>query len=155
GHRGGEEPAVHRVLRAGGRPRHRHPLPRRDRAGRTLPPRAGPLAAAPLRHHAGSAGAGEPGGRAHARAGRGAASGCPPDGRHPPRARLLMDADPSLAEFRREVSKPDPDIDLARAALVLARSEYPDLEVEAYLARLSALAEGATPTRRTADPLER
>jgi regulator of sirC expression with transglutaminase-like and TPR domain len=66
-----------------------------------------------------------------------------------------MDADPSLSEFSREVSKPDPDIDLARAALVLARGEYADLDVEAYLGRLSALAEGATPTRRTAEPLER
>jgi len=66
-----------------------------------------------------------------------------------------MDADPALAEFRREVSKPDPDIDLARAALILGRSEYPDLDVEAYVDRLAALADGATPARPTADPLER
>ena len=66
-----------------------------------------------------------------------------------------MDADPSLAEFRQEVSKPEPDIDLARAALLLALGEYPDLDVDAYLGRLSALADGATPTRPTADPLER
>ncbi len=66
-----------------------------------------------------------------------------------------MDTDPSLREFAREVSRPDPGIDLARAALVLARSEYPDLDIGAYLGRLAALAQGAAPARRTADPLER
>jgi len=66
-----------------------------------------------------------------------------------------MGADPSLAEFAREVEKPDSGIDLARAALVLARGEYPALDVDAYLDRLSGLAEGATPARATADPLAR
>jgi regulator of sirC expression with transglutaminase-like and TPR domain len=66
-----------------------------------------------------------------------------------------MDADPSLRELAREVSRPDREIDLARAALIIASSEYPDLDIDRYLARLAALAEGATPARRTADPLER
>ncbi len=66
-----------------------------------------------------------------------------------------MDSDPSLRELAREASAPDADIDLARAALVIARSEYPDLDIDAYLGRLAALAEGAAPVRRTADPLER
>ena len=49
GHRGGEEPAVHRVLRACGRSRDRGALPGHDRARRAVSPRAGPAAAAPLR----------------------------------------------------------------------------------------------------------
>ena len=82
GDRGGEEPAVHRVLRAGGRPRDRRALPRRHRAGRALPPRARAAAAAALRRPrrkrrtAATAAA-----AAHARAGRGAAeegAGRPP-----------------------------------------------------------------------------
>ncbi len=66
-----------------------------------------------------------------------------------------MDADPSLREFAREVSRPDADIDLGRVALAIARSEYPDLDIDEQLARLAALAEGARPARATADPLER
>ena len=66
-----------------------------------------------------------------------------------------MDPDPSLQEFAREVSRPDADIDLARAALVIARSEYPALDVDAYLTRLAALAEKAMSVRQTADPLGR
>jgi regulator of sirC expression with transglutaminase-like and TPR domain len=34
----------------------------------------------------------------------------------------------------------DEDIDLARAALTIARSEYPELEIEAYVARIDELA---------------
>jgi regulator of sirC expression with transglutaminase-like and TPR domain len=66
-----------------------------------------------------------------------------------------MDPDPSLREFASEVSRPDGDVDLARAALVIARSEYPTLDVDAYLARLAGLAERAASVRRTADPLGR
>ena len=66
-----------------------------------------------------------------------------------------MDADPSLREFAREVSRPDADIDLARAALAIAKSEYPDLDIEAQLDRLAALAEAARPARATADALGR
>ncbi len=66
-----------------------------------------------------------------------------------------MDSDPSLRELAREVSQPDRDINLARAALLIARGEYRDLDIDAYVARLNALAAGAAPARRTADPLER
>jgi regulator of sirC expression with transglutaminase-like and TPR domain len=65
-----------------------------------------------------------------------------------------MDGDPSLHEFAREVSRPDPDIDLGRAALIIARSEYPDLDVGAQVSRLAALADGAGPARRVTDALE-
>ena len=66
-----------------------------------------------------------------------------------------MDADASLAEFARAISGADTDIDLGRTALLIARLEYPDLEVETHLGRLSALAAAAKPARVTADPLER
>jgi len=66
-----------------------------------------------------------------------------------------MDADPSLADFAREVSRPDPDIDLARAALTIARGEYPGLDIDAYLERLATLADMAMSVRQTGDPLGR
>ncbi len=65
-----------------------------------------------------------------------------------------MDSGPSLRQFVEQVSRPDADIDLARAALLIARSEYPGLDVDAYAARLDALAEGAAATL-IPDPLER
>jgi regulator of sirC expression with transglutaminase-like and TPR domain len=43
--------------------------------------------------------------------------------------------------FAREVMKPEPEIDLARAALLIAQEEYPQLPVELYIARLDQLAE--------------
>jgi len=43
--------------------------------------------------------------------------------------------------FAELVSRPDEEIDLARAALLIARSEYPDLDEGAYLQRLDALGE--------------
>jgi len=66
-----------------------------------------------------------------------------------------MDGDPSLQEFAREVSRPDADMDLARAALIIARSEYPGLDVETYLRRLDRLAQKAVSARQGADPLGR
>jgi regulator of sirC expression with transglutaminase-like and TPR domain len=66
-----------------------------------------------------------------------------------------MGADPSLAEFEQEAGRPDPEINLARAALLIARSEYPDLDVRRYLERLEVLADGAGGARRASDPLER
>jgi len=48
------------------------------------------------------------------------------------------------AEFAREVSRPDPEIDLTRAALVIARGEYPELDIGVYLDRLDALARRAS-----------
>ena len=64
-----------------------------------------------------------------------------------------MDSDPSLEAFRHEVSRPDPDIDLARAALAIARSEYPDLDPGAYLGRLADLAREVDRGGRPADAL--
>jgi regulator of sirC expression with transglutaminase-like and TPR domain len=64
-----------------------------------------------------------------------------------------MEPEVSLQEFAREVSRPDGDIDLARAALLVARSEYRDLDIDAYLERLAALARGAD--LDTPDPLAR
>lgn len=66
-----------------------------------------------------------------------------------------MNADPSLSEFADEVSRPDGEINLARAALVIARSEYPDLDVAGYVRRLDELAVGVGAGGRVADPLQR
>jgi regulator of sirC expression with transglutaminase-like and TPR domain len=50
-----------------------------------------------------------------------------------------MDGDPALAEFAREVERLG-EGGLARAALALARMEYPDLDAGVYLRRLDELA---------------
>lgn len=54
--------------------------------------------------------------------------------------------DAALREFRDLVRGPERDIDLARAALIVARIEHPGVEVERELGRLDALAarSGAT-----------
>jgi regulator of sirC expression with transglutaminase-like and TPR domain len=64
-----------------------------------------------------------------------------------------MDADPKLSELEWAVARPDPEIELARSALILAKSEYAALDVEAYLDRLAALARRARSPRVTGDPL--
>lgn len=43
-------------------------------------------------------------------------------------------------EFAALLAEPDDRLDLARAALLLATDEYPDLDVDGYLARLDELA---------------
>lgn len=43
--------------------------------------------------------------------------------------------------FAAQVSRPDPEVDLAQAALLVAKEEYPQLSVDRYLARLDQLAE--------------
>lgn len=48
---------------------------------------------------------------------------------------------PCRRAFARLVSRPEPAIDLAEAALLIAKEEYPNLEVTHYLARLDALAD--------------
>jgi regulator of sirC expression with transglutaminase-like and TPR domain len=48
-------------------------------------------------------------------------------------------------QFAAAVSRPDDRIDLAEAALLIAREEYPGLEVGAYLRRLDELAAAARP----------
>jgi regulator of sirC expression with transglutaminase-like and TPR domain len=47
----------------------------------------------------------------------------------------------SRREFAAEVDQSDDQVDLARAALLVAREEYPQLSVERYLARMDQLAE--------------
>jgi regulator of sirC expression with transglutaminase-like and TPR domain len=53
--------------------------------------------------------------------------------------------DPRTAETRERlgclVSRSDENLDLAEAALLIAREEYPGLEIESYLHRLDAMAE--------------
>ena len=66
-----------------------------------------------------------------------------------------MGADPSLRELATLVSRPDGRLDLARAALTIARWEYPALEVDASLERLDGLARGVDGSRRSTDPLGR
>jgi len=65
--------------------------------------------------------------------------------------------DDDLGSFRRLVGEPDAAGDLARAALAVARIEYPDLDPASELARLDALAarSGARDVRRPAERLER
>ncbi len=45
------------------------------------------------------------------------------------------------AALAAEARRPEPEFDLARAALLIAQEEYPQLPVETYLARLDQLAE--------------
>ncbi|HWP35137.1 MAG TPA: transglutaminase-like domain-containing protein [Thermodesulfobacteriota bacterium] len=45
--------------------------------------------------------------------------------------------------FAAIAARPDAEIDLAEAALVVAQEEYPDLDVKAYLRRLEELGDGA------------
>ncbi|HUM15795.1 MAG TPA: transglutaminase-like domain-containing protein [Candidatus Nitrosotalea sp.] len=66
-----------------------------------------------------------------------------------------MDSDPSLTEFTAAVGRPDGEIHLARAALLIAAAEQPGLDVEVYLTRLEGLADAAEPARRAADALSR
>ena len=66
-----------------------------------------------------------------------------------------MDPDHTLAEFVIAVSRPDADIPLARAALLIAAAEQPGLEVDKQLARLDDLAEASDPDRHGPDELRR
>jgi regulator of sirC expression with transglutaminase-like and TPR domain len=51
-----------------------------------------------------------------------------------------MSADASLRLFAHHAARPEADLDLPRAALLLAEAEYPGLDVAAYLERLDELA---------------
>jgi regulator of sirC expression with transglutaminase-like and TPR domain len=64
-----------------------------------------------------------------------------------------MDGDPSLVAFRAEVSRPEADIDLGRAALAIARVEHGTVDTPRYLDRLAQLARGADRGGRPDDPL--
>lgn len=63
--------------------------------------------------------------------------------------------DESLRDFAAEIRRPEPEIALARAALLIARSEYPELDLRRYLLRLEELAEGARSEGREGSPLKR
>ncbi len=47
--------------------------------------------------------------------------------------------------FERSVEPPEGEVDLARAALLVATDEYPELDLDKYLARLDAMAEHVRP----------
>jgi len=49
--------------------------------------------------------------------------------------------DSAQGAFARALARPEAELDLGRAALLIARAEYPHLDVEHYLRRLDALAE--------------
>ncbi|MBI3892481.1 MAG: tetratricopeptide repeat protein [Candidatus Wallbacteria bacterium] len=49
--------------------------------------------------------------------------------------------DTSREEFAAAVSRPEEEIDLAEASLLIARMEYPGLDVRSYLARLDGMAD--------------
>ena len=66
-----------------------------------------------------------------------------------------MDPDPSLLELSAQVSRSDGRLDLARAALAIARWEYPRLDADAYLERLDGLARSVDGVRRSPDALGR
>lgn len=53
--------------------------------------------------------------------------------------------------FVRAIDRPDARIDVARAALLVARDEYPGLDVAGYLQRLRAMAETVRPRIERAD----
>lgn len=54
-----------------------------------------------------------------------------------------MPKDTALAAFAREVDRPDSEINLARAALLMGWFEYPDLDVPAYEGQFDVLADSA------------
>ena len=56
-------------------------------------------------------------------------------------------------QFDRMVGAPEEEIDLARAALLLAATEYPELSIERELFRVDELAEGVAPRMDDDSPL--
>ncbi|HEX2054685.1 MAG TPA: transglutaminase-like domain-containing protein [Actinomycetota bacterium] len=48
----------------------------------------------------------------------------------------------AVGEFADVVSRPEEQIDLARAALLLSAADHPDIEMESYLARIDEMAYG-------------
>ena len=64
-----------------------------------------------------------------------------------------MEAREVWNQFDHTVGAPDEEIDLARAALLIAATEYPELSVERELFRLDAIAEGIAPRMEDDTPL--
>jgi regulator of sirC expression with transglutaminase-like and TPR domain len=58
----------------------------------------------------------------------------------------------AIHEFARYVGRPEPEIDLAEASLLIARTDYPELDTAAQLARLDSLA-AQVPTGPECSPL--
>jgi regulator of sirC expression with transglutaminase-like and TPR domain len=56
---------------------------------------------------------------------------------------MKISSDSELEAFASEIHKPEAGIDLARAALVMGRFEYPELDVSGYLDRFDKLADAA------------
>jgi regulator of sirC expression with transglutaminase-like and TPR domain len=54
---------------------------------------------------------------------------------------MSLPAPTPRSRFAAEVARPEPEVDLARAALLIAAEEYPQLVPETYLRRLDELAE--------------
>src|SRR4249920_3565506 len=48
----------------------------------------------------------------------------------------------AAARFREVIDRPDQEIDLAEAALLIAKSAYPDLDIGRYLSQIDRLAQG-------------
>ena len=66
---------------------------------------------------------------------------------------FVMDPGDVWNQFDGIVEAPDEEIDLARAALLIAATEYPELSVERELFRLDAIAEGIAPRMDDDTPL--
>ncbi|MEO0852401.1 MAG: tetratricopeptide repeat protein [Cyanobacteria bacterium J06648_11] len=56
-----------------------------------------------------------------------------------------MQLSPARHRFITEIRQPSAQIDLAKATLYIAQEEYPELDVEMYLAQLDAMAEAIAP----------
>ena len=52
-----------------------------------------------------------------------------------------MEETPTRSQFAEMLARPDEGVDVARAALLIAREEYPELDVPRYLARLDEMGE--------------
>jgi regulator of sirC expression with transglutaminase-like and TPR domain len=52
-----------------------------------------------------------------------------------------VEESPTRSQFAEMLARPDEGVDVARAALLIAREEYPELDVPRYLARLDAMGE--------------
>jgi len=63
--------------------------------------------------------------------------------------------DPNLAEFGAEIRRSESEIDLSRAALLIARAEYPDLDLQRYLLQLQELTDGVRSEEWAGSPLKR
>ena len=64
-----------------------------------------------------------------------------------------MEAREVWNQFDNIVGAPDEEIDLARAALLIAATEYPELSIERELFRLDGIAEGIAPRMEDDSPL--